>query len=86
MPSATSAPLCAAASMPYAPPLIIDQLRSTKPAAKSWAMRTPYWVGFLDPTIANELPVSEGCHRLIGERAAEIVTSVADAVEFLSPM
>jgi DNA protecting protein DprA len=31
-------------------------------------------------------PVSEGCHRLIGERAAEIVTSVADAVEFLSPM
>jgi DNA protecting protein DprA len=31
-------------------------------------------------------PVSEGCHRLIGERAAEIVTSVADAVELLSPM
>lgn len=31
-------------------------------------------------------PVSEGCHRLIGERAAEIVTSVVDAVEFLSPM
>jgi len=31
-------------------------------------------------------PVSEGCHRLIGERAAEIVTSIADAVEFLSPM
>jgi DNA protecting protein DprA len=31
-------------------------------------------------------PVSEGCHRLIGERAAEIVTSVADAVEFLSPI
>jgi len=31
-------------------------------------------------------PVSEGCHRLIGERAAEIVTSVADAVEFLAPM
>ena len=31
-------------------------------------------------------PVSEGCHRLIGERAAEIVTSVADAVEFLTPM
>jgi len=29
-------------------------------------------------------PTSEGCHRLIGERAAEIVTSVADAVEFLS--
>jgi DNA processing protein len=31
-------------------------------------------------------PVSEGCHRLIGERAAEIVTSIADAVEFLSPI
>ena len=28
-------------------------------------------------------PQSEGCHRLIGERAAEIVTSVADAVEFV---
>ena len=29
-------------------------------------------------------PTSEGCHRLIGERAADIVTSVSDAVEFLS--
>ena len=29
-------------------------------------------------------PTSEGCHRLIGERAAEIVTAVSDAVEFLS--
>ncbi len=28
-------------------------------------------------------PTSEGCHRLIGERAAEVVTSVADAVEFI---
>ncbi|MEY4444400.1 MAG: hypothetical protein RL301_479 [Actinomycetota bacterium] len=28
-------------------------------------------------------PLSEGCHRLIGERAAEIVTSVADAIEFI---
>ena len=28
-------------------------------------------------------PTSEGCHRLIGERAAELVTSVADAVEFV---
>ena len=27
-------------------------------------------------------PTSEGCHRLIGERASEIVTSVADSVEF----
>ena len=29
-------------------------------------------------------PTSEGCHRLIGERCAEIVTSVADAMEFLA--
>ena len=29
-------------------------------------------------------PTSEGCHRLIGERAAEVVTSVVDAVEFVS--
>ena len=29
-------------------------------------------------------PTSEGCHRLIGERAAEVVTSVADAMEFVS--
>lgn len=29
-------------------------------------------------------PTSEGCHRLIGERSAEIVTSIADAVEFIS--
>lgn len=28
-------------------------------------------------------PTSDGCHRLIGERAAELVTSVADAVEFI---
>ena len=31
-------------------------------------------------------PTSEGCHRLIGERAAEIVTSVADAVELISSL
>jgi DNA processing protein len=29
-------------------------------------------------------PSSEGCHRLIGERSAELVTSVADACELLS--
>ena len=29
-------------------------------------------------------PTSEGCHRLIGERAAEVVTSVADAMEFVT--
>ena len=29
-------------------------------------------------------PTSEGTHRLIGERAAEIVTSVSDAVELIS--
>ena len=34
------------------------------------------------PGLINS-PTSEGCHRLIGERAAEIVTSVADAVEFV---
>jgi len=28
-------------------------------------------------------PTSDGCHRLIGERCAEIVTSVSDALEFL---
>ncbi|CAB4715553.1 unannotated protein [freshwater metagenome] len=28
-------------------------------------------------------PTSEGCHRLIGERIAELVTSVADAVDFI---
>ncbi len=31
-------------------------------------------------------PSSEGCHRLIGERAAEIVTSVADAHELVSAL
>ena len=31
-------------------------------------------------------PTSEGCHRLIGERSAEIVTSVADAVELISTL
>jgi len=29
-------------------------------------------------------PTSEGCHRLIGERAAEIVTSVSDAIELVT--
>ena len=29
-------------------------------------------------------PTSDGCHRLIGERCAEIVTSVPDAMEFIS--
>mgnify|MGYP006195890039 FL=1 len=31
-------------------------------------------------------PSSEGCHRLIGERAAELVTSVADACELISTL
>ena len=31
-------------------------------------------------------PSSEGCHRLIGERAAELVTSVADAHELISAL
>jgi DNA processing protein len=28
-------------------------------------------------------PTSDGCHRLIGDRCAEIVTSVSDAMEFM---
>ncbi|MEY3156626.1 MAG: hypothetical protein RL057_823 [Actinomycetota bacterium] len=31
-------------------------------------------------------PTSDGCHRLIGERCAEIVTSVSDAIELLTPL
>ena len=31
-------------------------------------------------------PTSDGCHRLIGERRAEIVTSVSDAMELLEPL
>jgi DNA processing protein len=31
-------------------------------------------------------PTSEGCHRLIGERSAELVTSVADAFELMAPL
>jgi len=31
-------------------------------------------------------PSSEGCHRLIGERAAELVTSVADAIELITAL
>ena len=31
-------------------------------------------------------PTSEGCHRLIGERAAELVTSVSDAIELISTL
>jgi len=31
-------------------------------------------------------PTSEGCHRLIADRAAEIVTSLSDVVEMVSPL
>jgi len=31
-------------------------------------------------------PTSDGCHRLIGERCAEIVTSVSDALELMLPV
>jgi DNA processing protein len=31
-------------------------------------------------------PTSDGCHRLIGERLAEIVTSVPDALELMLPI
>ena len=30
-------------------------------------------------------PTSDGCHRLIGERTAEIVTSIADVMELVGP-
>jgi DNA processing protein len=31
-------------------------------------------------------PTSEGCHRLIGERSAELVSSIADAYEFMTAL
>jgi DNA protecting protein DprA len=31
-------------------------------------------------------PTSDGCHRLIGERSAEIVTSLADLMELVGPL
>ncbi len=31
-------------------------------------------------------PTSDGCHRLIGERSAEIVTSVSDLMELVGPL
>ena len=31
-------------------------------------------------------PTSEGCHRLIGERSAELVTSIADAYELMNSL
>jgi len=31
-------------------------------------------------------PTSDGCHRLIGERSAEIVTSIADLMELVAPL
>jgi DNA protecting protein DprA len=31
-------------------------------------------------------PTSDGCHRLIGERSAEIVTSIADCMELVGPL
>ncbi len=31
-------------------------------------------------------PTSEGCHRLIGERSAELVTSIADAYELITSL
>lgn len=35
---------------------------------------------------AINAPTSEGCHRLIGERSAELVSSVADAYELLTSL
>jgi DNA processing protein len=31
-------------------------------------------------------PTSEGCHRLIGERSAELVSSIPDALEYLTAL
>ena len=40
-PSANKAPLCAAESIPYAPPLVITHPRSTNPDANSAAFLNP---------------------------------------------
>jgi DNA processing protein len=57
-------------------------------AYKSGSLRTAHDAAeLLRPVMAIPGPVnsamSQGCHRLISERAAELITSVADAVEFI---
>ena len=58
--------------------------RSTGAVGEEFAAQ--YLLNRGDEILARNWRIREGCHRLIGERAAEIVTSVADAMEFLSPM
>ena len=60
-------------------------------AFRSGSLRTARDAGeLLRPVMAIPGPInspsSDGCHRLIGERAAELVTSVADAVELISAL
>ena len=60
-------------------------------AFRSGSLRTARdAAGLLRPVMAIPGPISspssEGCHRLIGERAAELVTSVADAMELISAL
>jgi DNA processing protein len=57
-------------------------------AYKSGSLRTAHDAAeLLRPVMAIPGPInsamSQGCHRLISERAAELITSVADAVEFI---
>ena len=57
-------------------------------AYKSGSLRTAHDAAeLLRPVMAIPGPInsamSQGCHRLISERAAELITSVADAVEFV---
>ena len=57
-------------------------------AYKSGSLRTARDAAeLLRPVMAIPGPInsamSQGCHRLISERAAELITSVADAVEFI---
>jgi DNA processing protein len=57
-------------------------------AYKSGSLRTAHDAAeLLRPVMAIPGPInsamSQGCHRLISERAAELITSVADAAEFI---
>lgn len=57
-------------------------------AYRSGSLRTAHDAAeLLRPVMAIPGPInsatSQGCHRLISERAAELITSVADAVEFI---
>ena len=58
MPPTESAPRCAAASIPKAPPLMMVYPDSASAAANSVATRKPYGVAFREPTIAIDLEVN----------------------------